>query len=152
MDVPRTPAQRFAMLAGLVLLTLGVLTLVVGSANFGTVDQAGGQDFLILKANGWTSVAWIVFGALGVSMASDLGAARVYGLVSGAFFVTVAVWGFIDGNDAFGLMALDTTENIFHAAIGGLGLALGSLSKSTHRAGAVGASANRSGAGGPFRL
>ncbi|HEV2772698.1 MAG TPA: DUF4383 domain-containing protein [Thermoleophilaceae bacterium] len=150
MDAPRAPAQQFALLAGLVLLALGVLTLVIGGANFGTADQAGGQEFLIMKANGWDSVVWITFGSLGVSMASELGAARVYGLVSGAFFVTVAVWGFIDGNDAFGLMALDTTANIFHAAIGGLGLVLGSLPKSAHKEGAVGPSANRSRPREPF--
>lgn len=144
MDAPRTPAQQFAMLAGLGLLALGVLTLVLGGANFGTVDQVGGEEFLIWKTNGWDSVVWITFGTLGLAMASELGAARVYALVSGAVFVTIAVWGFIDGNDAFGLMALDTTDNIFHAAIGGLGLVVGSLPKSIHTAGAVGHKANRS--------
>lgn len=144
MDVARTPAQQFAVIAGLGLLALGVLTLVIGRATFGTIDQAGGQEFLIWKANGWDAVVWIAFGTLGLTMGSDRAAARVYALVSGVFFVTVAAWGFIDGNDAFGLMALDTTDNIFHAAIGGVALILGSLPKSVHGAGAIGHSANRS--------
>lgn len=46
--------------------------------------------------------------------------------------------GFIDGRDVFNLLSVDTTDNIFHAAIGGLGLVLGLVPKQAHRTAKVG--------------
>lgn len=90
---PRGPTQLFALIVGGLLLALGVLTLVIGGAEFATAKQARGQDFLIWTANGWNSVVWMAFGALGLAMANQIGAARIYALVSGVISALLAVWG-----------------------------------------------------------
>jgi ABC-type transport system involved in multi-copper enzyme maturation permease subunit len=130
MEAPRTPAQQFALIMGALLLALGVLTLIIGGVHFGTATQARGQNFLIWLANGWDSVLWIVFGALGIATASRVDASRTYALVTGVVFAVLAVWGFITGGSVFNLLSVDTTDNITHAIVGGLGLVLGVVPKS----------------------
>jgi uncharacterized protein DUF4383 len=122
MQAPQTPAQLFAFLVGGVLVVFGVVALVVGHTDFGTGDNLGGDQFILWMANGWDTIVWIAVGALGVMAAGRADAARMYAAVAGAFFAVVAVWGFIDGNDVFGLMAVDTTDNISHAVLAALGL------------------------------
>ncbi len=133
MEAPRTPAQWFALTSGIVLLALGVLALVIGSTSFGTAERISAEQFLIWRTNGWDTIAWLAFGGLGLSLAGRVDAARTYALLAGIFFATVAVWGFIDGNDAFSLLAVDTTDNIFHAVLGGLGLMAASAPESAQR-------------------
>jgi hypothetical protein len=76
-------------------------------------------------ANGWDSVIWIAIGAIGaigVVAAGRAEAALGWSVLAGGFFVLAAVWGFVDGRDVFGLMAVDTTDNISHAIVGAAGL------------------------------
>lgn len=122
MQAPQAPAQPFAFLAGGVLVVFGVIALIVGHTDFGTGDNLGGDGFILWMANGWDTVIWIAAGALGVIAAARADTARIYAAVAGAFFAVAAVWGFIDGNDVFGLMAVDTTDNISHAVLAALGL------------------------------
>jgi hypothetical protein len=122
MQAPPSAAQVFALVVGAALLAVGVLALIFGSTDFGTGSAIGGETFVIWLANGWDAVIWAGFGAAGLLAAVRASSARAYALLTGAFFAVVAVWGFIDGNDVFGLMAVDTTDNVSHAVIGGLGL------------------------------
>jgi len=133
MEAPRTPAQWFATVVGAVLLALGVLALIFGSTNFGVADRINAEQFLIWRVSGWETILYMATGALGLAMASRVDAARTYALVVGVAYAAFAVWGFIDGNDVFGLLAVDTADNISHAVIGGLGLVLGSLPESAQR-------------------
>ena len=133
MQAPRTTAQFFALLLGAILLAFGVVALVVGHTDFGTGDRLGGDQFILWMANGWDTIVWIVAGALGIAAAARAESAWTYAIVAAAFFAVVAVWGFIDGNDVFGLMAVDTTDNISHAVIAGLGLAAAMAPDSVRR-------------------
>jgi len=133
MEAPRTPAQWFATVVGAVLLAIGVLALILGLTSFGTVDEIDAREFLILRVSGWETIMYMAFGALGLLLAGRVDAARSFALVAGVYYALVAVWGFIDGNDVFSLLAVDTTDNIFHAAIGGLGLVVAALPEDTQR-------------------
>ncbi len=143
MEAPTTPARWLATLLGVVLLALGVLALILGSMNFGVADRINAEEFLIWRVSGWETILYIATGALGLVMASRVDAARTYSLVAGIAYAAFAVWGFIDGNDVFGLLAVDTTDNIFHAAIGGLGLVAASLPEPAQRVAGVGRGASR---------
>ena len=57
----------------------------------------------------------------------------MYALFAGAVFAVAAVWGFIDGNDVVELIVADTTNNITHAILAGLGLIVGMLPASAQR-------------------
>jgi hypothetical protein len=132
---PDTPAQTYAMLAGIFLAALGVLSLIFASVDFGTVGPAGSQpEFLIWSVSGWTSLFWIAMGGLGLLTAPRLDTARAYALAAGAVFAVAAVWGFIDGNDVVELLVADTTNNITHAILGALGLIVGMMPRDVQRA------------------
>ncbi len=132
---PDTPAQTYAALVGAFLFALGVLALVLKDVSFGTVGPVAGQpEFLIWSVSGWTTLFWIAMGAFGVLASVRLDTARSYALFAGVTFAVVALWGFIDGNDVVGLLTADTTNNVTHAVLGGLGLMVGSLPRSAQRA------------------
>jgi amino acid transporter len=132
---PDTPAQTYAAIVGAFLIAIGVLGLVLEDVSFGTVGPVASQpEFLIWSVSGWTTLFWIAMGAFGVLAAVRLDTARSYALFAGVLFAVVAVWGFIDGNDVVGLLTADTTNNVTHAVLGGLGLIVGSLPRSTQRA------------------
>ncbi len=127
MEAPKKPVQLFATAIGVFLIPLGLLALIFGSTNFGTVSGGAGQEFIIWQVSGWETILYMATGAIGLLAAARLDTARTFALVAGIGYAAMAVWGFIDGNDVIGLFAVDTTDNITYAAIGGLGLLLGAM-------------------------
>lgn len=131
---PDTPAQVFAGVAGLFLTALGGLALISADVAFGTVDTlAGRPEFLIWTVSGWTAILWLAMGVFGLASIARLDAARVYSLLAGVVFAVVAVWGVIDGTDVAEVLAADTTNNIVHAILAGLGLMVGMLPSEVQR-------------------
>lgn len=134
LERPDTPAQTYAAIAGLFLVVLGVLSLIIAGVDFGTVGSVAAQpEFLIWSVSGWTTIFWIAMGALGLFSMARLDSARSYALAAGIIFAVVAVWGFIDGNDVFGLIVADTTNNITHAVLAALGLVVGLMPSEAQR-------------------
>ncbi|HEV2772114.1 MAG TPA: hypothetical protein VGV57_04715, partial [Thermoleophilaceae bacterium] len=70
MEAPRTPAQWFATLIGVVLLAFGVVALVLGSTNFGVADRINAEQLLLWRVSGWETILYMATGALGLIMAS----------------------------------------------------------------------------------
>ncbi len=143
MEAPRTPAQWFAVVAGVVLIPFGVLALVLGSTNFGPVGITGGEQFLLWRVSGWETILYMASGALGLVAASRVDGARMYALLAGLVYAAIAVWGFIDGNSVINLLAVDTTDNISHAVIGGLGMLMASLPEPAQRRVGIGHDSGR---------
>ena len=81
---------------------------------------------------------WIALGAVGVLSIARVQAARAYALVAGVFFATIAIWGFIDGKEVATLFVANPVNNITHAVIACLGLALGLPSKTMQQRAAPG--------------
>ena len=134
LERPDTPAQVFAAVTGIFLTALGVLALIFADVGFGTVDALGDQpEFLIWTVSGWTTILWIAMGALGLLSMARLDSARSYSLLAGVVFAVVAVWGFVDGNDVASITAADTTNNVMHAILAGLGLLAGMLPRDAQR-------------------
>lgn len=140
-ESPRSPAQSFALLSGVFLVALGVLSLIFASTSFATVADAQVGEFLIWNATGWTAVLWIAVGAVGLLTAARVDAARSYALAAGVVFAIVAVWGFIDGTSVFGLFVANPVNNITHAVLAVLGLAAGMPSERMQRKAAPGKAA-----------
>jgi hypothetical protein len=128
------PAQWYAAVVGVFLLALGILSLIIDTGGWGGVGNVSDQpQFIIWATSGWTCIFWIVMGALGLFALTRADRARTYALVAGVVFAVVAIWGFIDGNNVFGIFAADTTNNITHAIIAGLGLLIGLMPLSAQR-------------------
>ncbi len=138
MEAPRTPAQWYSLLIGAALAAGGVLALLTGSTNFGSVSSGAGQEFIIWQVSGWETILYMATGALGILAASRVDAARTFALSVGVVYAAIAVWGFIDGNSVASIFAVDTTDNITYAAVGGLGLALAAMPESVQRTAGVG--------------
>ncbi len=138
MQAARSVAQVIALTLGSALLAVGVLALIFGSTDFATGNAIGAESFLIWLFNGWGAVIWTAFGIVGLLFAARADTARAFALVAGMVFAAAAVWGFIDGDNAFGLMAVDTTVNISHAVIAAVGLVTAMMPASSVEAGRPG--------------
>jgi hypothetical protein len=55
--------QWFALLIGAALVAAGVLALIAGSTNFGTVSGGAGEDFIIWRMSGWETGLYMATGA-----------------------------------------------------------------------------------------
>jgi hypothetical protein len=134
LERPDSPAQVFAAVAGLLLTALGVLALIFADVSLGTVGALVQQpELLTWTVSGWTAIFWIATGVPGLVSMVRLDTARTYSLLAGVVFAGVAVWGFIDGNDVAEIIAADTTNNVMHAILAGLGLVAGMLPSEAQR-------------------
>jgi hypothetical protein len=125
--VIRSPAQVFALVAGLALTTGGVAGFF-WDASFATGDGVARDAVLgLLDVNGWHNLAHIASGVLGLLLAASWGGARAYAIALGAVYAALAIAGFIagDGGTLLGLLPVNTGDNVLHALIALWGLAAG---------------------------
>jgi hypothetical protein len=127
------PAQVLAGLVGLVFLALGVL----GFVRTGFGDFAGDQHATLLgfSLNPLHNVVHLVFGVLGLLMASTSGLARLYGWILFIGYGAVSLWGLalsgvFSTNPVSGLgnpLALNTHDNWLHLGLTAVGLLIAVL-------------------------
>ncbi|WP_081916001.1 DUF4383 domain-containing protein [Saccharothrix sp. NRRL B-16314] len=127
------PAQVLAGLVGLVFLALGVL----GFVRTGFGDFAGDQHATLLgfALNPLHNVVHLVFGVLGLVMASTSGLARLYGWLLFLGYGVVLLWGLavagvFSSNPVSGLgnpLALNSNDNWLHLGLAAVGLLIAVL-------------------------
>ena len=127
------PAQVLAGLVGLLFLALGVL----GFVRTGFGDFAGDQHAMLLgvSLNPLHNVVHLVFGVLGLLMASTSGLARLYGWILFIGYGAVLLWGLalagvFSTNPVSGLgnpLALNVNDNWLHLGITAVGLLIAVL-------------------------
>ena len=83
--------------------------------------------FGILDVNGWHNLFHIATGLVGLAAAGY--AARTYALAFGLFYVLIAIWGFLETENGFGVILdvipVNTEDNFLHLVLGLTGLAAG---------------------------
>ena len=129
MIADRTPAQIYALLFGAVLLAVGVIGFAV-DGSFETGGGVQGDELILFEVNGWHNLVHIASGALGLALAGSRVGARAFALGFGAVYLVVTAWGFVDGASVLGLVAVNTSDNFLHLAIGLLGVGAGIASAS----------------------
>lgn len=129
----KDPAQTFALIAGALLLSAGVVALGTGSMNFGTVADGAGKDLLIWQVSGWETILYLAVGTLGLMAASRPRTARLFALAAGYVFVALAVYGLVDGNDVVSIFAVGTADKLTYLALGLAGLLVGAISQARRR-------------------
>jgi Domain of unknown function (DUF4383) len=122
-----SPARLYALLVGGVLTIAGIIGFFYNSS-FDTGSALTTDAVLgILDVNGWHNVVHIVTGLLGLAAVGY--AARTYTLVLGVVYVVVAIWGFAETTDGFGVildfLPVNTEDNVLHLLLGLTGLAAG---------------------------
>lgn len=121
----RSPAQLFALVFGAVLVAVGIIGFFV-NASFTIGNQLEGAELIIFEINGWHNIVHLLTGAIGLAVVGSYSGARAYALGLGAVYVLVTILGFAMGTDIFGLIPINTEDNILHLliAIAGIGAGL----------------------------
>jgi hypothetical protein len=118
----RTLAQTFCLAFGITLVIIGGLGFIFGGANFDTGTNVQGDEFLIFEVNGWHNLVHIASGLLLLAASPNGPLSATVAIAFGAVYAIVTVWGFIDGNDVFNLIPVNSPDNFLH-----LGLTLAAL-------------------------
>ena len=128
-----SPARLYALLVGGVLTIAGMIGFFYDSSFDTGSALTADAVFGILDVNGWLNVVHIVTGLLGLAAVGY--AARTCALVLGVVYVVVAIWGFAETTNGFGVildfLPVNTEDNIFHLVLGLTGLAAGAATPRT---------------------
>lgn len=116
------------MVFGAVLLLAGILGFFADSSFGDLGSNVQGDDLIVFEVNGWHNLVHIASGLLGLALMSSASGARAYALGFGTVYLLVTIWGIVDGNDVFGLLPVNTADNILHIAIAATGILAGLLS------------------------
>jgi hypothetical protein len=124
-----SPARLYATLVGAVLVVAGIIGFFY-EASFATGDSVVADDvFGLLAVNGWHNVVHILLGLLGLAMAGTTSGARAYCLGAGALYLVLAIWGFLETENGFGvlvdLVPINTEDNFLHLILGVVGIGAG---------------------------
>ena len=122
-----SPARLYAVLVGGVLVIAGIIGFFY-EASFATGDDIVADDvFGVLAVNGWHNLVHILLGLLGLLSAGY--AARTYALGVGLLYLVLAIWGFLETENGFGvlidLVPINTEDNVLHLILGLTGLTAG---------------------------
>ncbi len=124
MDGP-SPARLYALIVGAALVVAGIVGFFYESS-FHTGSLAPRADaFGLLSVNGWHNLVHLATGLLGLAAAGY--AARAYALGLGVVYVVLAVLGFAvgSGDEIFGLIVVNTYDNLLHLVLAAAGIAAG---------------------------
>jgi hypothetical protein len=124
-----SPARLYATLVGAVLVIAGIIGFFY-EASFATGNSIVSDDvFGILAVNGWHNVVHILLGLLGLAAAGTTYGARTYCLGVGALYLVLAIWGFLETENGFGvlidLVPINTEDNFLHLILGVVGIGAG---------------------------
>ncbi|NYJ05002.1 DUF4383 domain-containing protein [Petropleomorpha daqingensis] len=124
-----TPAQRFALVFGLVYLAVGV----AGFAVTGFSDFAGmhHDKLLVFSVNPAHNVIHLAMGLAWLAAAPHHRPAKAVNLVLGVVLGLVTVLGAFDGMGILGMSGLADPDNFLHLATATLSLYFGSLAAGT---------------------
>ena len=122
-----SPARLYALLVGGALTVAGVIGFFY-EASFETANKIQADEvFGLLAVNGLHNVVHLATGLLGLAAAGY--AARNYALGLGLVYVLIAIWGFLEVENGFGvlidLIPVNTEDNFLHLILGVTGLAAG---------------------------
>ncbi len=118
------PARLYALLAGAGLSLLGVLGFFF-DAGFGTGSELDGDDIAgILIVNGWRNTIYLVSGLLALAFAASR--PRLVSFALAVVYLALGIAGAANTNadigSLFDALPLTNEDNVFHLAIGALGL------------------------------
>ncbi len=126
-DAGRTPAQWYCLLGGLALLLAGIAGFLVESS-FRTGDALSRGSLLGFDVNGWHNVVHLASGAVLLAAAAKWRTAKRVAIAFGAVYGLVTIIGIADGNDALGLLPVNSADNLLHLALAALGIVAGVMS------------------------
>jgi Domain of unknown function (DUF4383) len=131
-DDRRTPAQWYCLLAGLALLLAGAFGFISDSS-FDTGDGVQGDLFLGFEVNAIHNLIHVASGLVLLAASPKRASARAVAIGFGLVYGLVATVGLIDGEDVFGLIPINSADNLLHIALAALGVITGLISRAGDR-------------------
>lgn len=113
----------FAVIAGVVLIVVGVVGMIVNS-DFSTGTSLSAEKLLFMDVNGWSSIVYLVTGIAFVVGSLNAARAKLVSAVVGGFYLLLTVWSLFDSS-ILGLLPVNDMTAILYAAIGVIGLTVG---------------------------
>ena len=127
----RTPAQWFALVAGAVLVLVGIIGFLAdASFQFGTPHESG-QLLGIFEVNAVHNLVHIATGGLLLAGAGRADLALKVTIVFAAAYGLVTLIGLIQGDTVLGIIPVNAADNVLHIALtlGAVGAILASRSR-----------------------
>ncbi len=124
----RTPAQWYSLVAGAVLLLIGILGFFV-EANFDFGSDVEGESLLGFEINGPHNIVHLASGALGLLAFRRRDTAKTFALAFGAVYLVVAIIGVIQGDNVLGIIPVNGADHVLHFALALAGLGAGYVSR-----------------------
>ncbi|HUR85942.1 MAG TPA: DUF4383 domain-containing protein [Solirubrobacteraceae bacterium] len=134
----KTLPQVYALVLGATLVAVGILGFLV-EPSFGVGDSAERGTLILFDINGWHNVVHLLSGIAGIALAGTAAKARLFCIGYGIVYVVVTILGLLvgDGGLLLSLIPINTADNLLHALIAVVGLAIGLTSPAVARGRAV---------------
>jgi Domain of unknown function (DUF4383) len=117
-------SDRYAVVAGAILALLGIAGFFY-SSDFGSPGDVESM-FGLFDVNGWLNLVHILTGAAGlIAFAAGTNATRWYALGAGAFYLVLAIWGFVvgAGDSILGIVPVGAASGVLQLCLGLAGIA-----------------------------
>ncbi|HEX8857221.1 MAG TPA: DUF4383 domain-containing protein [Thermoleophilaceae bacterium] len=134
-ELPKSSAQRYARVAGWLLVALGIAGFFYNSSFATGHETLTNRDavFGAFDVNGWHNLLHLLAGLIGVRVARSYAGSRAYAYAAGLFFLLLALLGALygDGDSIFKLFPVNTGDDVLHLVLGLAGLLAATLTSPT---------------------
>jgi hypothetical protein len=127
-DRGRTPAEWYCLVAGGLLLLVGILGFIA-DASFDTGNGVDGGLFLGFEVNATHNLVHVASGLVLLIAARRRDTARAVAIAFGVTYGLVAIIGLIDGEDVLTLLPVNGADNVLHVLLSALGIVAGIISR-----------------------
>ena len=128
--LPKTLAQKYCLLAGLVLLLVGILGFLA-EGSFETGDALQGGSFLGFEVNGWHNIVHILSGLVLLGAANTRPTAKTVAMGFGFVYGIVFLIGLVQGDEVLGVIPVNGPDHVLHFLLAAAGIAAGLVSATT---------------------
>lgn len=134
--LPKTLAQQYCLITGLVLLLVGIIGFFVDSSfstTPGTTGAVEGDELLIFEVNGWHNIVHLLSGIVLLAAANTRPTAKTVAIGFGVVYGIVFLIGLIQGDEVLGLIPVNGADHVLHFLLAAAGIAAGLASATTKR-------------------
>jgi hypothetical protein len=108
----------------------GILFILLGAAGFVPALCPGGLLFGVLTVHEIQSIVYIATGVLGLLLGfGGEGSGRTFFRIFGVVYALIAILGFAHVHGASMSIEMNTADNVLHAALAVIGLAIGFIAR-----------------------
>ena len=128
--LPKTLAQKYCLLTGIVLIAIGILGFLA-EGSFATGDGLQGGSLLGFEVNGWHNLVHLASGLVLLAAANTRPSAKTVAIGFGVVYAIVFLIGLIQGDEVLGILPVNGADHVLHFLLAAAGIAAGLASATT---------------------